>query len=286
MKIVRNYRDNAELRRSFNELAIKTFGLDFEDWYQNGFWGENYEPFSVVEDGRIVANVSLNRTDLKNGERVYRLWQIGTVMTDEAYRNRGYIREIMKEVDKVVGKDPVYLFANDSVVDFYPKFGFVPAREYIWMGRVVNSGENRYKNIPMNNHEDWNKLSRAMEENRFPTACEIIGNPELTFFYVSKFMQDCVYYCEDIDTWVIAEIEDGELMLHNVYSPTETDLHKVIEAFGKDIKFVKLGFSPADTTGLFMEEYHEEDCNFFTRGDIIRLLFDVKHLRIPTLAHA
>ncbi len=31
-KIVKNYRDNDALRHSFNELAEKTFGLNFEDW--------------------------------------------------------------------------------------------------------------------------------------------------------------------------------------------------------------------------------------------------------------
>jgi len=286
MELVRNYRNNKALRDSFNELAEKTFGLNFENWYQNGFWGDNYEPFSVIEDGKIVANVSLNRTDLKMGERVYKIWQIGTVMTDEAYRNRGYIREIMKEIDKVTGSDPVYLFANDSVVNFYPKFGFVPAREYICSRRCENVGENRYKNIPMKPHEDWDILAKAMKESSFPTGCITVGNPELTFFYVSQFMQDCVYYCEELKAWVIAEIEEGELMLHNVFAGSEVSLDDVIAAFGEGVKYVKLGFSPADKKGFMVSEYHEEDCNFFIRGDKLRVLMDAKQLRIPTLAHA
>ena len=60
MQIIKKYRDKEELRKSFNELAKKTFGLNFEDWYQNGFWGDNYNPYSIVMDGRIVANVSVN----------------------------------------------------------------------------------------------------------------------------------------------------------------------------------------------------------------------------------
>lgn len=49
--MVKNYKENEALRLSFNGLAGKTFGLDFEDWYQNGFWKENYIPYSIVEDG-------------------------------------------------------------------------------------------------------------------------------------------------------------------------------------------------------------------------------------------
>lgn len=32
-ELKKNYKDNAELRQSFNTLAEKTFGLNFEDWY-------------------------------------------------------------------------------------------------------------------------------------------------------------------------------------------------------------------------------------------------------------
>ena len=46
-EVIKNYRNNDALRRSFNRLAGDTFGLDFEDWYQNGYWGENYNPYST-----------------------------------------------------------------------------------------------------------------------------------------------------------------------------------------------------------------------------------------------
>ena len=39
--VIKNYKDNDALRKSFNELAMKTFDISFEDWYQNGYWGEN-----------------------------------------------------------------------------------------------------------------------------------------------------------------------------------------------------------------------------------------------------
>lgn len=47
-------------------------------------------------------------------------------MTDVKYRDQGLLRIIMEKViaewkDKC---ELIYLFANDSVLDFYPKFGF------------------------------------------------------------------------------------------------------------------------------------------------------------------
>ena len=54
MKIVKDYRDNKELRDSFNELAKKVFNLSFEEWYQNGFWKENYNPVSIVIEETVM----------------------------------------------------------------------------------------------------------------------------------------------------------------------------------------------------------------------------------------
>lgn len=286
MNMIKHYRGNAALRKSFNELAKATFGLDFENWYQNGFWGDNYEPYSVVEDGKIVANVSLNRTDMVIcGERK-RLYQLGTVMTAEGYRNRGYIRAIMAEIEKdIQDADGVYLFANDSVVEFYPKFGFVKGKEYVYTKAVEQSGECRMKNIPMVGPEGWEKLGHAMEENTFQTACQMVDNPGLIFFYVSQFMQACVYYDETLNAWTIAELEDGALMIHNIFSPSSISLEDVIAAFGSSVKEVTLGFTPADTAGFTCREYQEEDSTFFVKGEAFRD-FAEKKLRIPSLSHA
>lgn len=283
MEIKKHYRNDPQLRSSFNTLAEKTFGLNFENWYRNGFWGDNYDPYSVVLDGKVVANVSVNRTDMVIGGQRRRLYQLGTVMTEPEYRNRGLIRAIMAEVEKDTrDADGVYLFGNDSVVEFYPKFGFVPGKEYVCTKEVCQTGESRMKPVPMDGPENREKLHRAMDKSAFQTACAMVDNPGLIFFYVAQFMRDCVYYCGELDAWAIAELEEGELLLHNVFSARDIALDDVIRAFGGEVRHVTLGFSPADTAGYAVEEWKEEDCNFFVKGNV----FGDEKLRIPTLAHA
>ena len=77
------------LRHALNDLTKKTFGFDFEGWVTGGYFEGDYIPYSLIEDGKIISNVSANRmTFLQNGvDRNY--IQIGTVMTDEAYRRQG-----------------------------------------------------------------------------------------------------------------------------------------------------------------------------------------------------
>ena len=286
MNIVKHYREDAALRKSFNELAKATFGLNFENWYQMGFWGDHYEPYSIVEDGKVVANVSVNRTDMViDGEKKH-LYQLGTVMTAEGYRNRGYIRAIMDEVEKdIIDADGVYLFANDTVVEFYPKFGFVKGKEHVYTKTVVQNGECRMKQIPMDGPEGWKKLSAAMEKNTFPAGCRMVDNPGLIFFYVAQFMQDCVYYDEELDAWAIAELEDGELALHDVFASENVSLNEVIMSFGGEVKRVTMGFTPADTEGFQCREQQEADSTFFAKGEAFRD-FAKKKLRIPSLSHA
>lgn len=284
--IVKHYRNDPALRASFNALAEATFGLNFEGWYQNGFWGENYDPYSIFEDGKIVANVSLNRTDMVIGGQRKRIYQLGTVMTDPAYRNRGYIRTLMAEIEKdTADAEGVYLFGGDNVVEFYPKFGFRKGAEFLYSRPVSQAGENRMKQIPMDNPEGWAKLRAAMAESVAFSACEMVGNPELIFFYVSQFMTDCVYYEEAQDVWAVAELEDGVLTLHNVFAPKPVSLSEVIAAFGEEVKQVNLGFAPLETEGFSCQPWHEDDCTFFVKGDVFADFADRK-LRIPSLSHA
>ncbi|MCQ6267704.1 hypothetical protein M1K46_18905 [Fictibacillus sp. WQ 8-8] len=42
MKLISNYKDHDRLRCSFNNLAQKTFGISFEQWYQAGYWTDKY----------------------------------------------------------------------------------------------------------------------------------------------------------------------------------------------------------------------------------------------------
>lgn len=114
---VKDYKNNDKLRGSFNELAKKVYHIDFADWYDNGFWGEEYIPYSLVDGESIIANVSVKLMDFKMDGIDKNYIQIGTVMTDERYRRLGLIRYLMdKIIHEYKGKvDGIYLFANDTV---------------------------------------------------------------------------------------------------------------------------------------------------------------------------
>ena len=279
-----------EIRKGYqrdDNLALETFRLNFEDWYQNGFWGDNYIPYSIVIDGRVVANVSVNITNmLFDGEEKH-LIQLGTVMTAKEYRNKGLIRRIMEEIDADF-KDKaggMYLFANDSVLDFYPKFGFQKSVEYLYEMKVNHSMECQLEKVVMDNADAWQKLLDVMNNNIFRGRLDMTGNHDLIMFYVTKFMQEDVWYHRESDTYVIAEIESEQAVIHNVFSTTLTDLEKVVSLFGKDVKRVILGFTPLESEKCEVKELKEADTTFFIKGEAMEVIAKEK-MRIPTLSHA
>lgn len=86
MNLTCNYMQDATLRHALNDLTRKTFCFDFENWVTGGYFEGDYIPYSYVEDGKVLSNVSVNRMQfMQNGEERNYI-QLGTVMTDENYR--------------------------------------------------------------------------------------------------------------------------------------------------------------------------------------------------------
>lgn len=286
-KKVQGYRDNDKLRNSFNELAKKTFGIDFTEWYSNGFWGDKYIPYSLVDGYRVIANVSVNLMsfDMEGVKKNY--IQLGTVMTDKAYGGQGLSRQLMEDIiheynNKAEG---IYLFANDSVLDFYPRFGFVKSSEYQYsksvdFGKSIKTAEHVDMGDITNRNCLINTAENSVSNDRFT-----MDNTGLTAFYVTGFMRDTVYYIAEEDTYVIAEVEKESVFIHQIIASHKVDLDNVISSFGSDIKKVTLGFPPIEDNGYDVLQLQEEDCTLFTLGKDLEVI-EKKKLRFPTLSHA
>jgi len=286
LEIVKHYRHNDSLRASFNQLAQKTFGIDFEPWYQRGFWTDRYDPYSVVENGRVVANVSVNRIDLRIHGQVKKLIQLGTVMTDPQYRNRGLVRILMGEIQQeFADADGMFLFANDSVLEFYPKFGFRRGAEYEYRKPFASVGACRMERISMDTPEQWAMLWEAMVQSKFCSGCDMLDNPGLMFFYIFEDLSDCVYYSRELDVWAIARQAEQTLQIHAIFAKGPVCIDAVAEAFGSGFQQIKLGFAPENSNGWEKQLLQEKDSTFFVKGALFND-FETDNLRIPILGRA
>jgi predicted N-acetyltransferase YhbS len=105
--------------------------IDFRPWYARGGWTEAYEAHAVADGGEIVANASVMRMRLVVGGREVRGAQLGAVGSVPEMRGRGLVRPLLERVLSQLDSEVelVLLYANERVLDFYPRFGFRRVQE-------------------------------------------------------------------------------------------------------------------------------------------------------------
>lgn len=284
-KLVKNYKDNSELRKSFNELAYNTFGISFESWYLNNFWQERYQPFSFVDGNRVIANVSVNVLDLIIFGESKRAIQIGTVMTDPIYRNRGLSRKLMNEVLETYENkyDVMYLFANQSVLGFYPKFGFHPVEEYqhtIGLTNVKSNGKSRIQKLDGNRKEDLHFIYK-FASNRIPVSSNFATRhtQELLMYYCINIFPNNIYYLEDEDVIIIYEIQNDDIHLYDLISKEKIRFEKIIDYLAtNNAQKVVFHYTP-DYEGFEFEIklFHDETVLFVKKKNDVVLPTQFKH---------
>lgn len=283
--LIKDYKDHTKYRHSLNKLAQKTYGFDFEEWYRQGYWTDKYMPYSLLNNEEVVANVSVNTIDFLMDGKLRHTLQIGTVMTEEAYRNKGLSRELMNIILKEYEDkyELIYLYANDTVLEFYPKFGFNQAEEYNYSRQFIKR-ENTYtaRKLDIKDAGDM-KIITHLVTNTLPTSrISMVGNVGLDMFYLTSFMSDNIYYIEALDLAAVAEFEEGNLTLLDVFCEKEFDLDEVINSLiNQEEMKVTLGFTPFNTSLYTCEQMQEAGTTFFVRGQN-----PVGKGRFPILSHA
>lgn len=221
-------------RISFNKLAMNTFGLDFEDWYKKDLFYHRYSCFSYINEDEVIANVSTNKMELVVEGEKKRALQIGTVMTHPGHRNKGLAASLMKHIIERYEDeyDIIYLFANNSVLDFYPRFGFNKVVEGAYELDVeqLQKKEGITKKLKTDNEEDYKTILR-LGTNRQPIS-EGLGVyndtwPLLVYCFY-EYKED-LFYLADEDVIVITRREAGRLHIYDVLSSKPIDLDSIVE---------------------------------------------------------
>lgn len=284
---VTGYKHNDQLRNSFNQLAKSTFGISFEDWYDNGYWTEKYVPFSFVDKGKIIANVSVNKLDLIIMGEKKRGLQIGTVMTHPEYRNQGLSRRLMNKVLEEYEDqyDIMYLFANQSVLDFYPKFGFNRVEEHLFSMEVsVKPEPAKLHKLNIKDNKDLTFIYNFANE-RIPVSTYFAteNTSELLMFYCLYVFREDIYYLEDEETLLIFKSKKDELHIFDTISKKKVNIKKIIPKIAtQDISKVIFHYTPEDITIKTIENREEDDVLFVKCKGIYHLP-KVKH---PITSHA
>lgn len=292
MELVYDYMRDETLRHALNELAKKTFWIDFEDWVTGGYFEGDYIPYSFMENGKIISNVSANRmTFLQNGvERNY--IQIGTVMTDEAYRRQGLAKKLMDHVIKQYENvcDGFYLFANLDALEFYDQCGFSRVTEYRYeikeeFCKRRSEGE-RFMPVNTADGQMKQKYMDMIRHSAVNSSMEQINKFGLQMFYTADMENVC--YAKDLDCFVVAETEEDTLFLQSIICENQVALSDVLCRMSGEYHECRLGFTPTlkDIDMCIAEKYDgAEDYRLFYFGDQLKSIEEDK-IYFPELSHA
>ncbi|WP_409251977.1 GNAT family N-acetyltransferase [Bacillus sp. SCS-153A] len=279
---IKGYRDNEVLRNSYNQLASDIFGIHFEKWFKLGFWTNKYEPYSFVDGSKVIANVSINKINMViSGEKKSAV-QIGTVMTHPDYRGKGLSADLMEKVlEDVQGVDLIYLFANNTVLDYYPRFGFHSVEEHQPELRLNGKG----KGIPLEKldaHKEevlnfiyQSAKSRTPGSDTFST----LETAELLMFYCAYVFPDDIYYWSEKEIIFLMKTEGDTLHVFDVISQRELSIEEVAaEIASPDIKTVYFHFTvPSESSDITTTHYKGDEVLFVKTANSLVLPENFKH---------
>lgn len=282
----KGYQHEAALRKEFVALIKNEFWVYFENWYQLGYWKDQFRQYTLFDGEKAISNVSAYTMGLEWNGSVKHCVQFGGVTTVQEHRNEGLSRIVMEEAirENQEGTDFLFLLANHSVLDFYPLFGFRKCRQWQCSKDVHITLEKTVKQLSMKDEKDRAVVEEAVEKSVSNSLLEMKQGTELIMFYLTEYMQENVYYIESQDAYVAAEVEEQELQLTQVFADHVVDLDKVFEAFGKDIHHITLGFTPLKPEEYVETEITDPDDNLFIMGNAAGDFESMKCM-VPLLSH-
>lgn len=226
MILVSNYVNNKRMFSMLDKLAEETFGITLQKWKEDGLLGDNYVPYSYVSDGKVLANVSANLYHMRIRGKEYPVIQIGTVMTDPSVRGRGLSGRLMRYVISLYEKESflMFLFANENVMEFYPRFGFygVHQRRYIYRAEDLRTSESResdFRSLSWRNEKD-RALILSIAGNRIPVSDQfgLTGSVSpRTIALSSEDMEGSIFYSENLDVICCMTKQEDRLLIQDLF---------------------------------------------------------------------
>jgi hypothetical protein len=180
------------------------------------------------------------------------------------FRGRGLQHRIMERLLQVPAQgDLVYLFANDTVLEFYPRFGFERAIEHLYGADVdvAPATSRRLRRLSLTSAEDRQRLKRiaagALPVTREFGARDYGG---VLLWYWANFYQEC-FYCDDEDDVVIVAVpRDDRLEICDIVADHPVDLPGYLPRIAeRTVHGIEFGFTPEIVwpTARVIREYAE-----------------------------
>jgi N-acetylglutamate synthase-like GNAT family acetyltransferase len=281
-KYIKGYQADTSLLRSYHKFTQQVFGFDLIAWKNAGCWCEKYIPHSLVDNDRIIANISASIMHLQIREKDVAAIQLGSVGVLPEFRGKGLSRILMEKVLAEYKQCPLlFLFANNKVLDYYPKFGFSRVNEGAPQIAVADCHVQRKNAVKININATC--LRRLLAGNLMHSAIiDARGNLSIYLFHLLYFYKENIYYIEDKDIVFIAQYHGEGVNIIDILSRQPIHLDEILGyLLINETKRVYFSFTP----DWLIENYEvtaNQDDIMYVLGNLPRDLADFK---FPITAH-
>ena len=239
---------NPQLKKSFFKLANDTFGLDFEQWDEQGYWNDTYCPYVIEVGGEIVANVSTSSGTMILDGRQYKAVQIGTVMTNPKFQGKGLSRQLMEKVmEDHVSAHIIYLFANKTVLDFYPKFGFETRIQSTFTvdKKDIEAIHTEVKKVNLDDKPTRNVFyETTVFRKPVSQKMSMVQNENIVMFHALTQYRDCIYYVPKFQAFAILNETAEYAELIDVISKEQVNVQEILGCLPIQSEKIRLRFTP------------------------------------------
>jgi hypothetical protein len=176
------------------------------------------------------------------------------------------------------------LLVNDSVVDFYPKFGFEEFKEFQY-SKSIFKAKGAYRKLDMVDPDDWNLiLKHYMLANPFSEYK--VDNLSQFVFHCIQFVSKDIYYIEQYDAVVVVQFENNRLNCYDIFTGVNSRMDDILSIIANEnTDTICLGFTPKSKEGYLIEESQEEDNHLFVLKGKENIYKDDK-VMLPMLSRA
>lgn len=260
---------DTHLHPAYCDYVSRVFAsADFRRWCDWGQWGEGYLAFCVIQDGRVVANASAMRMRLVVEGAEVEGWQLGAVGCVPELRGRGLADAAMRAALAHCADAPVLLFANDSVLDFYPRYGFTPAPQSVF-------GVD-WPAMPQGEPAPVLDLADPAVRHDFLRAAAV-ARPSSARFGARDYGRTATWYAAngyasalrklDDDVWIFADIDQDVLTIEDVFASGPVDWPAAIaRVIDRPIRRIRFGFTPERCWPRARAIGEEDDAGLFVRA--------------------
>ena len=237
---------------------LKPIFFDFQFWYDLNLWDNNYESYSIMKDDKIVSNICLYKAKIQFKGVVYDALSVGAVATKAEYRDKGYARVLMEHILNKYPDTPMYLSANDSVVDFYPKFGFERVYEKLPVLDMKIDNQIAPNKLRFDNPKIWDYL---MNKRIFSQQLDCLNTASINLFHIYLgYLKDLLYEIPELDMLIIAEKNGPVLKLIAIFSGMQVSCSDLAKHLPFDkIERIEFGFIPDHLCDNYRFEEYKTD---------------------------